>query len=114
MNKIRVIDLLNKIANGEEVPKVIKYDNVIFELDKFEGHYLYELQDLSEFMVFDSMSLNDEVEIIEEDKKIEKIDIENKSIKVKGTIFYREKDIEIFQKLSMVINEIIDYLEENK
>ena len=53
--------------------------------------------------------LNDEVEIIEEDKKIEKIDIIDKSICVKGTRFFRE-DIEIFQKLFMAINEIIDYI----
>ena len=28
---MKVIDLLNKIANGEEVPKKIKYDGSIYE-----------------------------------------------------------------------------------
>lgn len=28
---IKIIDLLNKIANGEEVPKKIKINNVIYE-----------------------------------------------------------------------------------
>ena len=27
MKKIKIIDLLNKVANGEEVPKRIKYEN---------------------------------------------------------------------------------------
>jgi hypothetical protein len=27
INKIRIIDLLNKIANGEEVPKKIKWND---------------------------------------------------------------------------------------
>ena len=34
MNKIRVIDLLNKIANGEDVPKKIKYDEYIYNYSK--------------------------------------------------------------------------------
>ena len=114
---MKVIELLNKIANGEEVPKHIHIRDVdsytwqkdvkAYWSDRDENNLLSDL-DLS------STDLNEEVEIIEEDNKIKKIDIENKAIKVKGTKFYREKDIEIFQKLSMVINEIIDYLEENK
>ena len=34
MNKIRVIDLLNKIANNEKFPKKIKYMNSIWEYEK--------------------------------------------------------------------------------
>lgn len=151
---MRVIDLLNKIANREELPTFIKVRDSIFGVSyKFDGKDLdYQLDNeeyyLSDYICKGGLSLNDEVEIIEEktkpitkesievlgyvcgeiqkcftngwnkslenkpltqeDKKIEKIDIQEKSIKVKGTIFYREKDIEIFQKLSMVVNEIID------
>ena len=68
---MKVIDLLNRIANGEDVPKYVKYinfvknkedimmvckENIIYKLDQLEIH------------------LNDKVEIIEEDKKIKKID----------------------------------------
>ena len=31
MKTIKIIDLLNKIANGEEVPKKIKYENDIYK-----------------------------------------------------------------------------------
>jgi hypothetical protein len=73
-----VIDLLNKIANGEEVPKKIKYDDEIFiydnQIDKYwnidNTNNLYDI--LSRFV---GIALNDEVEVIEEDKKIEKIDV---------------------------------------
>ena len=71
MNKIRVIDLLNKIANGEEVPSKIKYDNIIFEYDG--DYYSSENNVLFEEYCYVTTSLNDEVEVIEEDKKIEKL-----------------------------------------
>ena len=84
MNKIKVIDLLNKIANGEEIPEKIKYELKINTY--LHCHYVPEC-------------LNDEVEIIEEDKKIEKFEF--------GEIEDREH-YEIKRK----INEIIDKLNE--
>ena len=79
MEKIKVIDLLNKIANGEDVPKKIKYG--CYE-------YIYEEDDLGfvdyirgfrhffgEDYTLDDAFLNNYVEIIEEDKKIEKLDL---------------------------------------
>ena len=68
---MKIIDLLNKIANGEEVPKKINYDGKIYDYedrDYFTSDYGY---------LFDrynvSGMLNDEVEIIEEEKKIPEI-----------------------------------------
>jgi hypothetical protein len=73
---MKVIDLLNKIANGEEAPKKIKYDNTIYEYNE-QYDYKNELQinyysvDKGEdfFNEVYCFSLNDEVEIIEENKK---------------------------------------------
>ena len=113
---MKVIDLLNKIANGEEIPKKIKYDNDIWNYDEISRDYILIDKSGEEALICEELNLmfalNEEVEIIEEDKKIENIVIEDKSIKVKGTYFYKDKDIEIFQKLSMVINEIIDKINE--
>ena len=74
--KIKIIDLLNKIANGEEVPKKIKIKNVIYE---YRG-YMYctekaNYQDIEDYLFgkWNFNILNDEAEIIEEPKKIEKI-----------------------------------------
>lgn len=74
--KIKVIDLLVKIANGEKVPKKIKFMNSIWEYCK-NGSTQDYINDydkyLMEFIPINKVGLNDEVEIIEEPKKIEKI-----------------------------------------
>ena len=113
---MKVIELLNKIANGEEVPKKIKYKSLECKYDEeledyfakddydnFENLFecLFEGGKLSEFG-------NDEIEIIEEDKKIEKLRL---SAYAGGTLFdeqkhRNERDCEMVYK----INEIIDHI----
>lgn len=77
---MKVIDLLNKIANGEEVPKKIKYNDLIYVA---KGNGIEDFVDycndedewcFNHYVRYEN--LNDEVEIIEEEKKIpEKLDI---------------------------------------
>ena len=72
MDKIKVIDLLNMISKGEEVPKKIKYEkDTYIHID----NYCYYCEDtnliLSDRIFAEYSKLNDEIEIIEEDKKIE-------------------------------------------
>ena len=78
MKTIKIIDLLNKIANGEEVPKKIRIIDVyscdlIFDEEQKDysvnGNY-YMFADQFEYKKPDEI-LNIEVEIIEEDKEIE-------------------------------------------
>ena len=109
MKKIRIIDLLNKIANGEEVPKKIIYRNNLFEyirslndyqpddIKKYHGNYLlhYLFEEEVNF-------LNDEVEILDEKKipeKIKKDDFED----------INEEEPKLWIAIRK-INEIIDYL----
>ena len=108
MKKIKIIDLLNKIANGEEVPEKFRFAGLVFER---KGCYI---EDEDGDSIFDSMftdfsNLNDEVEILEEKKLPEKL----------STWFSLEKDSEIaniqyanhnFEKMYEKINEICDYL----
>lgn len=64
---MKIIDILNKIANKEVVPKQIKYGNSIF---KETSPLYYENEDgqmFEEYIVLED--LNDEVEILDEDKK---------------------------------------------
>ena len=70
MSKLRVIDLLNKIANGEEVPRKIHYGDMTYHyVDRVKDY-----QDEEEYYLFSKIFanivdfLNDEVEIIEEKK----------------------------------------------
>ncbi len=72
---MKVIDLLNKIANGE-IPKKIVINDRTYTHDGIDykreddGEYLFEV-----FLEITTEDFNREVEIIEEDKKIEKIDL---------------------------------------
>ena len=72
---IKVIDLLNKIANGEKLPREIKYQDVIFIWNgRFYTHFDEEdciNEVLEDFLGISKVDLNDTVEIIEE------IDIQN-------------------------------------
>ena len=75
MSKMTVIQLLNKIANDEEVPKKIKYEGRIWEYDASVQDYMDA--DIVEYLFAKMFGmktervLNCEVEIIEEPKKIE-------------------------------------------
>jgi len=69
---IKVIDLLNKIAKGEEVPKKIIIDNTIFERTaSFDITQMYNFWDGSYnhfWLTTYTLLLDEEVEIIEEEK----------------------------------------------
>ena len=103
---MKVIDLLNKIANGEEVPKKIRFNNIkwnrvygeknVYYIDEYDNDFfLHFFRNNLDF------TLNDEVEIIEEDKKIEKFK------------FGKIEDSEHYE-IKRKINEIIDYIMEDK
>ena len=73
---MRIIDLLNKIAKGEEVPKKIKWDEEEFTCNK---NVIYRNED-DEPLIYNLLpsgeNLNDEIEIIEEVEDKEYEDIE--------------------------------------
>ena len=108
---MKVIDLLNKIANREEVPKKIKYRDWLYEFEKDCNDYMCQYDSLL-YRENDDVRqfLNDEVEIIEEPQehkipeKLDKRDfLDNKSLE------QVDSDLDfIIDK----INEILNYLEE--
>lgn len=76
--KIKIIDLLVNISQGEKMPKKIKYGDYVWEYDKvakdyyrndIDRKYIYLFRDL--FKRETDFFINDEAEIIEEPKKIE-------------------------------------------
>ena len=105
---MKIIDILNKIANGEEVPKKIIVNKIIFE---YQGDdYLYKDEDKKEYWLFSNgytdkfewldSALNTEIEIIEEEKKIpEKL----------GFIVFNEDHATAL--IHNKVDEIIDYLQ---
>ena len=70
---MKIVDLLNRIANKEEVPYKIKYNGNIYEFDGETENYLRPINLGMDFLIGEDIVclLNDEVEIIEEPKKVE-------------------------------------------
>lgn len=101
MNKIKVIDLLNMISKGEEIPKKVEYRGVIFEnkngdlLNDIDCSLFEHRSDGEEQLL---PMLNDEAEIIEEKKIPEKL----------GVIKYAEDPATAL--IHNKVDEIIDYL----
>ena len=113
---MKVIDLLNKIANGEEVPKKIKYKGWSFTFDRQPQDYYSEVYgNLFEYLINEmriSEFINNEVEIIEpqEHKIPEKITMRAGLV---GDINNKLENLDINQiAIEDKINEILDYLEE--
>ena len=127
MKTIKIIDLLNKIANGEEIQKKIKWRDKIWTYDDRDQDYETNDTDLLGYGFSNHRTLdfiNDEVEIIEEPQEH----------KIPRNIFLNKTDGDYYidaysyeqvplerKKLSIEevliinkINEIIDYLEEKK
>lgn len=75
--KIRVIDLLNKIANGEEVP-IFRYEGYNYKYDENLDMFVDLDNELRCKTVMHCCELNDKVEIIEDTPKISKLYINNK------------------------------------
>ena len=103
---MKVIELLTKIANDEEVPKKIKYEGRIWEYDASVQDYMDA--DIVQYLFAKMFGmetervLNCEVEIIEEDKKIEKIEM------CTGGIMSFDSVENITTELKNKINELID------
>ena len=105
---MKIIDMLNKIANGEEVPKrILLFEDEIWEYNKDYNCYQRPYGSCSN--IWDNTNfniLNEEIEIleeipIEEDKKIDKLDLKKA---------YPECEDTRFEEVQYKINEIIEVI----
>ena len=108
--KIKIIDLFNKIVNNDEVPKKIRYFGEIYEYSEEMKFYYQNGFSMYRDFFTEGNCLNDEVEIIEEEKEIEKI-------RMNGNCFFsesieawinKEKSSAYCEFLSNKINELVD------
>lgn len=108
---MKIIDLLNKIANGEEVPKKIKWKGQIYEYSRNDRFYYQNSWSMYRDFYTEGNCLNDEVEIIEEPKKIEKIIVREKTLGFpNGEWAARNMD----KAFAIKINELIDKINKLK
>lgn len=117
---MKVIDLLVKISKGEEVPKKFIWKQHIWTFKyKEQGYYKYNYDNEDDEMIEDWFvldNLNDEIEVIEEPKKIEKLEPIYKleqDMKLDSVIAWQKANNKMFENK---INELIDYInnKENK
>ena len=124
--KIKISDLVNKVINREEMPKEVLFDGNIYKWCRDIGDYRKEgwgsclmIKDI--FFNFDRYGsfynmLFEEVEIIEEPKKIEKIAWSEKE-SLAGNLMDNKKQ-EILarrtEKLKATLNELIDEINKLK
>lgn len=113
---MRVIDLLNKIENDEQVPKMIIYKGEKYCINNCNYTYWKVGSTESDTLNIDTSDLNDEIEIIEEPQE-HKIPEKIEYTFNLGFIDINDKDLVIkevnktINDLYKKYNEIIDYLE---
>ena len=121
---MKIIDLLNKIANGEEVPKWVVYDKKEYTYMEEYKDYVHTVYNngtmlflLSEIFNKNGIDivLNQELDFIEEDKKIEKLELVDDGNTI--TLFSKnDEEWTILDNVDVLIcdkiNEIIDKLNE--
>ena len=124
---MKIIELLNKIANGEEVPKNIKVFDEEFNYDGYDYYSIHSSSPLMSYVGADYLraEMNYDIEIIEEYEpftdeilKLPYYSLE-KIRKAKNKDEWREERISLLEKrvddYHKKINEIIDKInEENK
>ena len=113
--KITIYELLGLVKDGK-APKKIKCDSVILKYDEeYEDYWYYYDRGLFEYKFGKCIDfLNDEVEIIEEPKKIKKIEkpTQDEYLYSTGKELY-ENDMKVYDKVNELIDEI-NKLKEDK
>ena len=112
--KIKVIELLNKIANGEDIPTKIKCKGKDFYFNKYEKSidYLYRVdKNGNGWLVVQDIALTDEVEILEDNtEEIEELEKEQEAIANPKTMLQEIRFYYDSNKMGDKINEIIRYI----
>ena len=105
--KIKIIDLLNKIANDEEVPEKIMFDEWLYIYNEREKTY-YDEEDRTLWQSYNFKILNDEVEILDEAKedKIQKI------YHCETSLTQNEVEIFITENLNQMVDKINELIDE--
>lgn len=131
MSKMTVIQLLNKIANGEEMPKKIKYKNRIYEWKEYDVCYgkimtkkgwVKELGYVAEenrtyfYLKHCYQDLNDTVEILEDNELKYKMDLGNNKLysykETGGIAIFPKEEKKIPEKVEMDFMNEDDTLED--
>ena len=108
--KITMYELLGMIKNGK-VPKKIKFNNIYCYYRECKNEYVdYTNKPIIQWDYVVMNSLNEKVEILEEEKKIPEKICTNRIINTKDILEFEMIQNKINAEYTYAINEIIDYL----
>jgi hypothetical protein len=108
---MKEIDILNGIANGEIKPgfKIKSKTGNIYEYIEGKGHFVNVKDEIYVWTLGDFTRLNEEIEVLEEDKEIEELE---------GTLLEVDEDsnldTQILSCLANKINELVKAVNELK
>lgn len=103
-----IIDLFVKIANKEKVPKEIKWRGNMYEYSPIAAQYyikdkIHNVDNSLRAALYDFSDLNDEIEIIEEDKEFEDIREIRGEVERDKTISHDKSQDNIVENFNMLI-----------
>lgn len=113
---MKEIDILNGIANGEIKPgfKIKSKTGNIYEYIEGKGHFVNVKDEMYVWTLGDFTRLNDEIEIIEEDKEIEIIDKTEEQMKFYNCTYNKETKEYEFELKDIEIDYLFKNFEGNK
>lgn len=109
---MKIIELLNRIADNEDIPYRIYYDGNVYEYDGETQNYCRPINCTLDFLIGEDITalLNDKVEIIEEPKKIKKIPLpsfdEFKKMSAEERYIITAKEYDLLDELIDEINNL--------
>nr|DAX16897.1 MAG TPA: hypothetical protein [Caudoviricetes sp.] len=111
--KITMYELIGLIKDGK-APKKIKIHKTIYEWVFIHHEFCYADNSINRILLFEyyvrNNKLNDEIEIIEEDKKIEKLDLpciaEFKRMSVAERYLVTAKEYDVLNELIDEVNKL--------
>ena len=122
-NTIKIIDLLVKVANGEEVPENIEYDNKVMKYDHnkqdYKGYYsngngTWLFQYLFDKCRNTSHFINDYVEILDEEEFEDIEEIEIKEIEESSHLEFKKRINSLIKNQKKIIERLNDVKKEKK
>ena len=112
--KIKIIELVNRIESGEEIPEKIKYNQLEFKYDKGSGKYIRKNSSIITWFCIERFTkdfLNKTVEILEDNtEEIEELDLsELKGIYTRGQI-----EVRIYTKINELVKAVKEIRKEKE
>ena len=112
--KIKIIELVNRIESGEEIPEKIKYNQLEFKYDKGSGKYIRKNSSIITWFCIERFTkdfLNKTVEILEDStEEVEELDLsELKGIYTRGQI-----EVRIYTKINELVKAVKEIRKEKE